>query len=328
MSGAGQTPVLEVDALSVGYDTERGTLRALRDVSLEVDPGEIVGLVGESGCGKSTLISALIRLLAPNARVSGGGVRFRGRDLYALSEDQMRALRGDELAMVFQDPMTSLNPVLTIGRQMEDIQFRRRIGRSEKRDRAAAMLSRVGISDPAERLDDYPHQLSGGMRQRVSIAMALMMEPSLLIADEPTTALDATLEVQIIHQLHTLQAEVGCAILFISHHLGVIAELCRRVVVMYAGEVVESGLVRDVFHEPSHPYTRMLLASDPGRLVQRTRRLPIIAGAVPDLANVPGGCAFRDRCDSAIDACAHARPVLDEVSAGRHVACHLFGERT
>lgn len=228
--------VLEIDRLTVAYRTARGSLQALRDVSLTVPRGEIVGIVGESGCGKSTLISAVIRLLAPNAEVLDGHIRFHGEDLLPLDENAMRALRGTDLAMVFQDPMTSLNPVLTIGRQMLDIQYREPASKADKRARSARMLSRVGIPDPQERLDNYPHQLSGGMRQRVAIAMALMMKPSLLIADEPTTALDATLEVQIIHQLKTLQEDIGCSILFISHHLGVIAELCDRVVVMYAGE--------------------------------------------------------------------------------------------
>ena len=188
------------------------------------------------------------------------------------------------------------------------------------------MLQRVGIPDPENRLHDYPHQLSGGMRQRVAIAMALMMKPSLLIADEPTTALDATLEVQIIHQLKALQAELGCSILFISHHLGVIAELCDRVVVMYAGEVVESGTVREIFHEPAHPYTRMLLACDPGGISERTRTLPIIRGFLPNLVDLPKGCIFRDRCDSAIDECRSSKPELKERENGRHVACLRAGE--
>ncbi len=206
-----------------------------------IPEGKIIGIVGESGCGKSTLISAIIRLLAPNARVVRGTIVFKGNDLFSLSPEQMRGLRGNEISMVFQDPMTSLNPVLTIGRQMADVQHRSTSSRAEKKARSLMMLERVGIPDPATQLERYPHHLSGGMRQRVAIAMALMTEPSLLIADEPTTALDATLEVQIIHRLRELQRDFGCSILFISHHLGVIAELCDEVVVMYAGEVVESG---------------------------------------------------------------------------------------
>jgi oligopeptide/dipeptide ABC transporter ATP-binding protein len=318
-------PVLEVDRLSVSYRTERGDLKALRNVSLQVPRGEIVGIVGESGCGKSTLISAMIRLLAPNAQLDSGEIRFRGENLLSLDMESMRALRGDELAMVFQDPMTSLNPVLSIGRQMRDIQYRLKESKADKNARSIRMLEKVGIPDPQARLRDFPHQLSGGMRQRVAIAMALMMKPSLLIADEPTTALDATLEVQIIHQLKALQAEIGCSILFISHHLGVIAELCDHVVVMYAGEVVETGSVREIFHSPSHPYTRMLLACDPGGITERTKVLPIIRGFLPDLVDLPAGCVYRDRCDMATEACAEKKPELKELD-GRKVACLLTAE--
>jgi oligopeptide/dipeptide ABC transporter ATP-binding protein len=317
--------VLEVDRLSVSYRTERGDLKALRNVSLQVPRGEIVGIVGESGCGKSTLISAMIRLLAPNAQLDSGEIRFRGENLLSLDMESMRALRGDELAMVFQDPMTSLNPVLSIGRQMRDIQYRLKESKADKNARSIRMLEKVGIPDPQARLRDFPHQLSGGMRQRVAIAMALMMKPSLLIADEPTTALDATLEVQIIHQLKALQAEIGCSILFISHHLGVIAELCDHVVVMYAGEVVETGSVREIFHSPSHPYTRMLLACDPGGITERTKVLPIIRGFLPDLVDLPAGCVYRDRCDMATEACAEQKPELKDLD-GRKVACLLTAE--
>ena len=323
MSAPSSRALLEVDRLSVSYDTERGDLKALRTVSFDVGPGEIVGIVGESGCGKSTLISAVIRLLATNARVDDGAIRFDGEDLMSLAPDRMRALRGARLAMVFQDPMTSLNPVLSIGRQMLDVQYQRKASGADKRQRSLAMLQKVGIPDPERRLREYPHQLSGGMRQRVAIAMALLMEPDLLIADEPTTALDATLEVQIIHQLKALQADFGCSILFISHHLGVIAELCDRVVVMYAGEVVESGDVRQVFHEPRHPYTRKLLECDPARIRERTRQLPIIPGGLPDLVELPEGCVFRGRCDSAVAECSRRRPALDEAGDGHRVACFV-----
>jgi oligopeptide/dipeptide ABC transporter ATP-binding protein len=282
-----------------------------------------VGIVGESGCGKSTLISTIIRLLAPNAQIDEGSIMFRGTDLLGLDPGAMRALRGDEISMVFQDPMTSLNPVITIGRLMTDIQHRDSRSKPEKRARAIRMLDRVGIPDPASQLDRYPHQLSGGMRQRVAIAMALMTEPGLLIADEPTTALDATLEVQIIHRLQKLQRDFGCAILFISHHLGVIAELCDEVVVMYAGEVVESGSTRDVFHNPRHPYTQKLLECDPARIAQRSRNLPVIDGNLPDLVELPDGCVFSPRCDRTIDKCTLERPGL---SAGDHcAACHVAG---
>ena len=253
------TAALEIRGLSVDYHTAAGRLRALREVTLGVPAGEVVGIVGESGCGKSTLIATILRLLAENAEIRAGEIRLDGVDLLSLSEAQMRAHRGRDISVVFQDPMTGLNPVMTIGRQMVDIQYRERRSRAEKRERAIEMLARVSIADPAARMNAHPHELSGGMRQRVAIAMAMMMNPKILIADEPTTALDATLEVQIIELLQELQQEVGCAILFISHHLGVIAELCQRVVVMYAGSAVEEGLVREVFHTPAHPYTRRLL---------------------------------------------------------------------
>ena len=317
-------PILDIRDLSVSYQTKRGLLRALRNIDLQIQSGRIIGIVGESGCGKSTLISAIIRLLAPNARIDGGSILFKGNDLLRLDPEAMRALRGDEISMVFQDPMTSLNPVLSIGRQMTDIQHRDNSTKTEKLTRAARMLERVGIADAAEQLNRYPHHFSGGMRQRVAIAMALMTEPGLLIADEPTTALDATLEVQIINRLRQLQEDVGCAILFISHHLGVIAELCDEVVVMYAGEVVESGTTRDVFRNPEHPYTRKLLECDPARIAEATRNLPVIGGTLPDLVDLPGGCVFRPRCDRSIDICGLERPAL---RGDNHcAACHVAGQ--
>ncbi len=318
------TPILDIRDLSVSYHTDSGLLRALRNIDMQIQAGRIVGIVGESGCGKSTLISAIIRLLAPNARIDGGSILFKGNDLLRLDPEAMRALRGDEISMVFQDPMTSLNPVLTIGRQMTDIQHRNNHSKAEKLTRAARMLERVGIADAAEQLNRYPHHFSGGMRQRVAIAMALMTEPGLLIADEPTTALDATLEVQIINRLRQLQEDVGCAILFISHHLGVISELCDEVVVMYAGEVVESGTTRDVFRNPDHPYTRKLLECDPARIAEATRNLPVIGGTLPDLVDLPGGCVFRPRCDRSIEICRLERPAL---RGGNHcAACHVAGQ--
>jgi len=315
-------PVLDIRDLSVSYRTDHGLLRALRNINMRIDASRIIGIVGESGCGKSTLISAIIRLLAPNAQIDGGSILFKDVDLLGLDLDAMRALRGVDISMVFQDPMTSLNPVMTIGRQMTDIQYRDDLSTQEKIARATRLLDRVGIPDPAEHLKRYPHHLSGGMRQRVAIAMALMTKPALLIADEPTTALDATLELQIIHRLQQLQQDFGCAILFISHHLGVIAELCDDVVVMYAGEVVESGPVRDVFLEPRHPYTRKLLECDPARIKDVTRVLPVIPGGLPDLVDLPDGCVFRPRCDVAIDVCAHERPLLD--GTDHRVACHVI----
>ncbi|WP_343080065.1 ABC transporter ATP-binding protein [Ostreiculturibacter nitratireducens] len=318
--------VLDIRDLSISYDTPRGSLKALRNVSMMIPEGRIVGIVGESGCGKSTLISSVIRLMAPNARVGSGEVRFKGADILGRSEAEMRALRGTDISMVFQDPMQTHNPVLTVGRQMVDIQYRDKKTKTEKLKRAAEMLALVGIPDPEARLNQYPFEFSGGMRQRIAIAMALMAKPSLLIADEPTTALDATLEVQIIKRLKELQEEVGCSILFISHHLGVIAELCDEVVVMYAGEVVESGSVRDVFHNPAHPYTRALLECDPGHIKVSTRVLPTIPGNIPDLINLPRGCIFAERCERRHAACT-TRPEMRSAGAGHQAACLLIEER-
>jgi peptide/nickel transport system ATP-binding protein len=316
------SPLLEIRDLTVSYATGKGRLQALRHVGFGVPEGRIVGIVGESGCGKSTLIASVMRLLAPNAQVDGGAVVFKGKDLLNLPPEDMRALRGSEISMVFQDPMTSLNPVLSIGRQMADVQHRDKSGRAGKRARSMTMLERVGIPDPASQLQRYPHQLSGGMRQRVAIAMALMTEPSLLIADEITTALDATLEVQIIHLLEELQRDFGCSILFVSHHLGVIAELCDQVIVMYAGEVCESGPAGDVFGAPRHPYTQKLLECDPARIPRRTSRLPVIEGSLPDLLDLPRGCIFRPRCEQRLARCATEHPALG--GEGHRAACHLL----
>lgn len=314
--------LLEIDNLSVDYETARGNLKALRNISFDVNKGEIVGIVGESGCGKSTLISAILQLIAPNTRFRSGEVRFKGENLLTASPRKIRNLRGDDISIVFQDPMQTHNPVISIGKQMVDIQHRSQKSKAEKRAIAARMLAVVGIPDPEARLKQFPHEFSGGMRQRIAIAMALMSEPDLLIADEPTTALDATLEVQIIERLKDLQRDFGCAILFISHHLGVIAELCDRVVVMYAGAVVESGTVREIFHSPKHPYTRRLIECDPGHFKERARVLPTIPGEVPDLTNLPAGCIFRERCDKAMERCA-AVPPLTRLSEGHNAACWL-----
>ena len=241
--------VLILDKLTVTFSTESGDLRALRDVSLDVPAGAFVGVVGESGCGKSTLINAVLGLLADNGRIEGGSIRFDGQELTELGRREMRDLRGPRIATVFQDPMGALNPVIRVGLQMINIQYRSGLTRAEKERRAVDMLRRVRIPDAESAVSRYPHEFSGGMKQRIAIAMALMMEPALLIADEPTTALDATLEVATIELLRELQGQVGCSVLFISHHLGVIAELCDQVVVMYAGEVVERGDTRQVFIE-------------------------------------------------------------------------------
>ena len=327
-SGAagGKGAVLEVRGLNVEFATARGPLKALRDVDLDIPAASVVGVVGESGSGKSTLAGAVMRLLAENTRIASGEVRFEGQDLLKASAAAMRAIRGERISMVFQDPMTSLNPVLTIGTQMVDIQYRRARSREEKTARAVEMLRRVGIPDAERRMGHYPHQFSGGMRQRIAIAMALETEPALLIADEPTTALDATLEVQIIHRLKELQRSEGCAILFISHHLGVIAELCDYVIVMYGGEVVERGTVRDIFHRPGHPYTVKLLECDPARIAGRSRALPTIPGDVPDLVALSKGCIFAPRCPRAVEVCGSLAPPEVRLGAGHRARCHLAVE--
>ncbi|MCL3883389.1 ABC transporter ATP-binding protein [Marivita sp. GX14005] len=316
-------PALSVRNLSVSYDTPEGRLRALRGVSFDVQKGEIAGLVGESGCGKSTLMQTILGLLGGAAAIESGEIWLGDTDLLTLNRRQMRRLLGDRLSAVFQDPMKSLNPVLTIGRQMTDIQFRRKASRADKRARAIEMLDKVQIPDPAKRLDQYPHEFSGGMRQRVAIAMALMAEPDLLIADEPTTALDATLEIRTIELLRELQEEIGCAVLFITHHLGVVAELCDRINIMYAGELVEHGGTRAIFDAPQHPYTELLFACDPAQIKERSRALPTIPGTVPGLIDVPPGCVFAPRCPKRFAPCdsLHPRPVA---SGGSDlVLCHL-----
>ncbi|QPC42423.1 ABC transporter ATP-binding protein [Kaustia mangrovi] len=323
---AASDPLLDVRGLSLDFGSPRGRIHALRNVSLEVGAGRVVGIVGESGCGKSTLAYSIIGLLAANAEVVGGEIVFSGRNLIGLPDSEMRALRGREMSMIFQDPMTALNPVQTIGTQMLAIQYRDAVPTREKRKRAVEMLVKVGIPDPESRLKAYPHQFSGGMRQRICIAMALLVNPSLLIADEPTTALDATLEVQIVELLKDLQKDMGCSILFVSHHLGTVAELCDDVVVMYAGEVVERGSVRDIFHTPSHPYTEALLECDPGRIREKTRELPTIPGDVPNLIDVPDGCIFRSRCPKAFDRCVREAPAPRRVSGGHEASCHLLDE--
>jgi len=315
--------VLQVRDLTISFRTPRGLVRALRGVDLTVPRGRIVGIVGESGSGKTTLISAALALLAPNAIIEGGRVLFEGRDVLAMTPAELDALRGRRIAMVFQDPMTSLNPVVPIGRQMVHIQHRDPASAAAKRSRAIAALERVGIADAADRFDDYPHRFSGGMRQRIAIAMALLMKPALLIADEPTTALDVTLEAQIIYLLKELREELAGTILFVSHNLGLIAELCDEVAVMYAGEVVERADVATMFHAARHPYTRLLLACDPARIEARARLLPTIPGEVPDLLGVPAGCPFAPRCPDVRPACLTAPPGTYTVAPHHDVRCLL-----
>ncbi|WOC16624.1 ABC transporter ATP-binding protein [Pseudochrobactrum sp. MP213Fo] len=318
--------ILSIKNLNVSYQTPNGRLQAIRDISMNIHAGEIVGLVGESGSGKSTLMQSVLQLLAPQAKVESGQILLGETDILSLSPDKMRAILGDRISVVFQDPMKSLNPVLTIGRQMIDIQYRRQESKEQKRQRAIAMLHKVRIPDPEDRLNRYPHEFSGGMRQRVAIAMALMAEPELLVADEPTTALDATLEVATIDLLKELQSEIGCAILFITHHLGVVAELCDQMYVMYAGELVESGDVISVFTAPKHPYTQLLFACDPAQINQRTRHLPTIGGMLPNLVQVPEGCIFAARCPQAFDRCHTVKPQAVFSPVGDLIRCHLASQ--
>jgi len=316
--------VLDVRDLSVSFRTGRGKVRALRHVDITVPKNKIVGIVGESGCGKSTLINSVLRLLSPNAVIEPGSeVNFLGDDIIKMNNSQLTDLRGQRISMVFQDPMTALNPVISVGTQMTDILYRLKISKAEKRQRAADMLAQVGIPDAERRLEDYPHQFSGGMRQRICIAMALMMNPALLIADEPTTALDVTLEAQIIHLMKELREKFQCSMLFVSHNLGLIAELCDEVIVMYAGEVVEQGEVHDLFHRAQHPYTRMLLECDPARIVETRQELPTISGSVPDLIDLPKGCIFSPRCPRRYEPCNEAPPDHYAVTDQHSARCFL-----
>jgi oligopeptide/dipeptide ABC transporter ATP-binding protein len=318
-------PLLEVDGLEVVYHVRRGKLKALSELSFDVRPGEIVGIVGESGCGKTTVSSSLMRLLPPNGEITAGQAVFEGRDLLTLSEEQMRDLRGRELAMIFQDPLTSLNPTFTVGTQMIDVEkahLPTRADGDELRLRAMEMLGQVGIPDVRERIGDYPHQFSGGMRQRIMIAMALLLEPALLIADEPTSALDVTLEAQILELLRRLRQTHGTAILFISHDLGVIAQICDRVVVMYAGRAVEQADVVSIFEHPRHPYTQALLAAIPSHK-RRGDPLATIPGRVPSLGDLPPGCKFVERCPYAHAVCREHEPELRRVNGGE-VRCYIY----
>ena len=318
----GRAPLLEVRDLRTSFYTEEGVGRAVDGVSFVLDRGETLGLVGESGCGKSVTALSVMRLVAdPPGRVEGGQVFLEGRDLLALSEEDMCQVRGDDVAMIFQEPMTSLNPVLTCGYQiMEAVSLHQGVSRQEARQRAVEMLKLVGIPAPEERVDEYPHQLSGGMRQRVMIAMALSCNPHLLIADEPTTALDVTIQAQILELLDDLQREFHMAVLLITHDMGVIAEAADRVAVMYAGKIVELAVSKQLFSRPLHPYTRGLLESIP-RLEGGRERLEIIPGMVPDARAFPAGCRFAPRCPWVQVRCREELPVLNEVREGHWVAC-------
>ncbi len=315
-------PLLEVDRLSVSFASEDGWIPVVEDVSLAIPAGATIGLVGESGCGKSVTAMSIMRLLpTPPARIAGGGIHFDGTDLLAIEEAEMRHLRGDRIGMIFQEPMTSLNPTLTIGFQIAEVlRLHRATSGAAARQAAIDILGQVGVGPAARRVDQYPHQLSGGMRQRVMIAMALVCRPALLIADEPTTALDVTIQAQILDLLRRLQREMGMAILLITHDLGVVAETCDTVVVMYAGRVVEQAPVRALFGKPRHPYTQGLLAAAPSRATRGTR-LRAIPGTVPAAGRRGAGCRFAERCGRALDRCRSEMPVLVEQAPGHSAAC-------
>ena len=317
-------PLLEVRHLRVEFPTRRGTLLALDDVSFEIAPGEVLGVVGESGAGKSLTGASIIGLLEPPGRVAGGEIVFDGRRIDNLSHEQMRAIRGREIGAIFQDPLTSLNPLYTVGRQLvETIQTHRPVSAQEARARAIRLLQDTGIPAAEARIDHYPHQFSGGMRQRVVIALALAAEPRLIVADEPTTALDVSIQAQIIALLKRLCREHGAAVMLVTHDMGVIAETCDRVAVMYAGRIVEIGPVHDVIHAPAHPYTAGLMGSIPA-MDQDRERLQQIEGAMPRLNAIPPGCAFNPRCPKAVERCRRERPDLTVAGATR-AACWLAG---
>jgi peptide/nickel transport system ATP-binding protein/oligopeptide transport system ATP-binding protein len=321
--------LLEIRSLKTHFFTDEGVARAVDGVSFAIEPHQTLGLVGESGCGKSVTSLSIMRLIPqPPGRIVEGEILFEGTDLVRLSESEMRSIRGNEISMIFQEPMSSLNPVYTVGDQIvEAIILHQKVSREEARKRAIEMLKRVGIPSPETRVDEYPHQLSGGQRQRVMIAMALSCNPSLLIADEPTTALDVTIQAQILELLKGLQQDFGMAILLITHDLGVIAETAHRVVVMYAGIVVEEADVLPLFEDPKHPYTRGLLDSIP-KLTRKTSRLATIPGTVPNPLEHMPGCPFASRCSYVMEVCRVQLPLLAEVAPGHAARCHLYPECT
>src|SRR5256885_2408578 len=325
----GVPPLLEVKELHTEFRTGAGVVRAVDGISYTVDPGETVAIVGESGSGKSVSALSVMRLIPdPPGRVTGGEVWFGGRDLMTLSEEQMRQVRGSEIGMIFQEPMTSLNPVLTIGRQItETLEQHRGMDREAADRRATELLGLVGIADAQRRLQQYPHQLSGGMRQRIMIAIALACDPKLIIADEPTTALDVTIQAQILELMKQLTHRLDVALIIITHNLGVVARYANRVNVMYAGRIVESGPAAQIYHDPRHPYTMALLGSVPRLDRPRRARLDPVDGQPPDLTRLDAGCSVRPRCRLAVEECAGSRPPLQRAGEGAHLAaCFRSGE--
>ncbi len=324
MSPLKDEPLLSVRNLTIEFTTRYGPVRAVDGISFDVYPNETVGIVGESGCGKTVTGLSLLRLIpTPPGRIVAGEILLQGRDLTKLPENEMQSLRGDEISMIFQEPMTALNPVLTVGTQMVDVLTRhRQLTRKQAKSEAIEMLAKVGIPVPHKRINEYPHEMSGGMRQRVMIAMALSCSPKLLIADEPTTALDVTTQAQVLEQIVELQDEFHMAVILITHDLGVVAETCQRALVMYCGEIIERADVESLFENPKHPYSRGLLDSIPKLREEKLGELPIIPGMVPDLLHLPAGCRFADRCSRVSDECRLQRPHLDAQASGPSaVAC-------
>jgi peptide/nickel transport system ATP-binding protein/oligopeptide transport system ATP-binding protein len=321
--------ILDVRDLKTYFFSERGVAKAVDAVSLRIHEGQVLGVVGESGCGKSVTALSIMRLIPePPGKIVGGQVWFGNRDLLTLPEEEMREIRGDQISMIFQEPMTSLNPVFRVGDQIaEVIEAHRKVSRKEALDRAADLLNRVGIPSPERRIRDYPHQMSGGMRQRVMIAMAIACNPRLIIADEPTTALDVTIQAQILELLQRLKEDLGTAIMLITHDLGVIAENAEQVVVMYAGRIVEEASVTDLFRNPLHPYTQGLMRSIPKRSGDaKSKRLTAVEGVVPSLFALPPGCKFNDRCPHAFDLCFKEEPWLLTPQEEHTARCWLYKE--
>ena len=318
------TPLLEIKNLSTSFFTDKGEVRAIENVNFTIQPGHTLALVGESGCGKSVTALSIMQLVDPPGRVVGGNIFFKGQDILTLSNTEMRKIRGKSIGMVFQEPMTSLNPVFTIGNQIgEALEIHTTLSPKEIRREVIGLLEKVRISSPERRIDQYPHELSGGMKQRVMIAMALACKPELLIADEPTTALDVTIQAQILDLLKDLQAEMGMAILLITHNLGVVAQFAQEVIVMYASKIAERASVGELFQNPSHPYTRALLNSLP-RPGERGKRLESIQGTVPSPLQYPKGCHFSTRCQEVLAHCADQAPPLIQVTPEHDTVCWLY----
>ncbi|MDR3333131.1 MAG: ABC transporter ATP-binding protein [Synergistaceae bacterium] len=317
--------LLEIRDLRTVFDSDKGEVKAVDGVTMSIEPGETLGVVGESGCGKSVTALSILRLVQkPTGRIAGGSITMEGRELLSLSEREMRSIRGNRISMIFQEPMTSLNPVYTVCNQIsEPLILHQKMNRKEAKERAIEMLEIVGIPNARSRIDEYPHQFSGGQRQRIMIAMALACKPALLIADEPTTALDVTVQAQILDLMNALKAEFGSSVMLITHSLGVIAETAQRVVVMYAAKVVEEAPVRPAFKDPLHPYTRGLLTSIP-RMDQTVDRLPVIPGIVPNPLDFPDGCRFHSRCPEYMKLCGDTPPPLFKTRDGRKVRCWLY----